>query len=317
MLPKEYSARKDFPLLTVLTAYFPDAIEALVELCKKGNAQHSVDANAVNPFKLDGDKVVWDRSKSTDQVNTAMRHLWDHERAKRGAGSVVDDDGILHVIKTAWRALAEAQLTIERGREDEERYLATVGNPPDPLEQTQELPTFSGFQPTGKHWSQELNDFLDGVSPYTSIGQQLDDYLDSVSPYTSDSVADAMKTGAGFLKVGFQDGKVVTERVRDPYDWLNDQLTAAAAEARGERPGEQEAELRFTPRLQFQLPLTDAVDDGPSIGDTVNFGCSCHPGEYKIIEIVDGFPLVESPDGKLRGWLTPDGVIPSYTYGGK
>lgn len=115
MLPADYKARKEFPLMTVLAAYFPDAIEALVDLCKQGNIQHTVDANAVNPFKLPGDTITWDRSKSMDQMNTLMRHAWDHERAKRSrdAHSVHDTDGVLHIVKVLWRAAAEAQLTIE------------------------------------------------------------------------------------------------------------------------------------------------------------------------------------------------------------
>lgn len=112
-LPTDYQGRKGFPLLTVLTAYFPDAVEALVELCKQGNVQHAVDANAVNPFKLEGDRVSWDRSKSMEQTETLMRHLWDHERGRRGAGNLVDADGQLHIVKVLWRAAAEAQLTIE------------------------------------------------------------------------------------------------------------------------------------------------------------------------------------------------------------
>lgn len=113
MLPTDHKARKEFPLLTVLSAYFPDAIEALVELCKAGNVQHNVSADAVNPFALPEDRITWDRSKSTDQVETLARHTWDHMRAKRGVGSVIDTDGHLHIIKAFWRAGAEAQLTIE------------------------------------------------------------------------------------------------------------------------------------------------------------------------------------------------------------
>lgn len=118
MLPTDYAARKDFPLLTVLTAYFPDAVEALVELCKAGNVQHDVGKDAVNPFTLPTDRVTWDRSKSTEQMETLMRHAWDHMRAKRGVGSVFDTDGHLHIIKTFWRAGAEAQLVIEAIRQE-------------------------------------------------------------------------------------------------------------------------------------------------------------------------------------------------------
>lgn len=117
-LPSEYAARKAFPILTVFCAYFPDAMEALVALCVQGNVQHKVDDSAVNPFKLPEDTITWDRSKSNDHGNTAMRHLWDHNRAKRGTGSVVDNDKVLHIVKAMWRTAAEAQLTIERLREE-------------------------------------------------------------------------------------------------------------------------------------------------------------------------------------------------------
>jgi hypothetical protein len=121
MLPTEYDARKNFPLLTVLTAYFPDAIEALVELCKKGQVQHKIDGPEVaktNPFYLPGDRVAWDRSKSTEELETLMRHLWDHTRAKRGdKNDMVDTDGVLHIVKVLWRAAAEAQKTIEAMRQ--------------------------------------------------------------------------------------------------------------------------------------------------------------------------------------------------------
>jgi hypothetical protein len=132
MLPTDHKARKDFPLLTVLSAYFPDAIEALVELCKAGNVQHNVSADAVNPFQLPEDRITWDRSKSTDQLETLMRHTWDHVRAKRGTGSVVDTDGHLHIIKAFWRAGAEAQQTIEALRKDAAAEEVLIPSDPGP-----------------------------------------------------------------------------------------------------------------------------------------------------------------------------------------
>jgi hypothetical protein len=126
-LPSDYNERKNFPLMTFLTAYFPDAIEALVELCKVGNSQHKIDDDAVNPFKLPGDRITWDRSKSTEELETAMRHLWDHTRAKRGVGELHDKDFVLHIVKAAWRTLAETQKTIEALRD------ARLINPEKPV----------------------------------------------------------------------------------------------------------------------------------------------------------------------------------------
>jgi hypothetical protein len=96
-LPNDYQARKDIPLFDFLTKYFPDAIVELVKVSVAGNKQH-------NP----GEPLHWSRGKSTDQLNTAMRHLFDH-----GAGNVTDTDGTMHLAKAAWRLLAEIQLLCE------------------------------------------------------------------------------------------------------------------------------------------------------------------------------------------------------------
>lgn len=118
-LPTEYDARKEFPLMTFLTAYFPDTIEALVALSIQGNVQHKIERPAEQPFYLDGDRIAWDRTKSKEELETMMRHAWDHTRAKRAddADALFDSDGHLHIIKTVWRAAAEAQKTIEMLRQ--------------------------------------------------------------------------------------------------------------------------------------------------------------------------------------------------------
>jgi hypothetical protein len=79
--------------------YFPDAIAAVAVVSKKGNDQH-------NP----GEPLHWAREKSTEQMDTAIRHCIDH-----GTGVVKDaKDDTYHLAKAAWRILAELQTTIER-----------------------------------------------------------------------------------------------------------------------------------------------------------------------------------------------------------
>jgi len=112
-LPSDYDGRKNFPLATFLTAYFPDGIEALVDLSIQGGKQHDIAVPKEQPFYRDGDRIAWDRTKSMEQCETAMRHLWDHMRALRGVGSLHDTDGKLHITKAFWRTGAETQLTIE------------------------------------------------------------------------------------------------------------------------------------------------------------------------------------------------------------
>lgn len=82
------------PLATGLLDYFPDALAAVAETSRAGNEQH-------NP----GEALHWDRSKSSDEANSLMRHLKD-----RGT---LDKDGIRHSAKVAWRALALLQREIE------------------------------------------------------------------------------------------------------------------------------------------------------------------------------------------------------------
>lgn len=77
--------------------YFPDALLAVAAVCKAGNDQH-------NP----GQPLHWAREKSTEQLDTALRHMMDH-----GLGTTKDTDNTWHLAKAAWRILAELQLTIE------------------------------------------------------------------------------------------------------------------------------------------------------------------------------------------------------------
>jgi len=72
--------RKERPVFTGVLKYFPDADKPL----------------------------HWDRSKSTDDYDALARHLID-------AGTI-DDDGIRHTAKVAWRALACLQKEIENER---------------------------------------------------------------------------------------------------------------------------------------------------------------------------------------------------------
>ena len=78
--------------------YFPNALLEVARVSKLGNDQH-------NP----GEPLHWAREKSTDQMNTAARHMLDHS-----TGNLKDTDGAWHLAKAIWRLCAELQLTIER-----------------------------------------------------------------------------------------------------------------------------------------------------------------------------------------------------------
>lgn len=88
------SDRKDYPIATGVLDYFPDAIREVARVSKVGNEQH-------NP----GEPMHWAREKSTDHADCIIRHMLDRGK--------LDDDGILHDAKVAWRALAMLQIALE------------------------------------------------------------------------------------------------------------------------------------------------------------------------------------------------------------
>ena len=81
--------RKATPVFSGVLKYFPNAIKYVSQVSKAGNDQHHPDK-----------PLHWDKSKSADEPDALVRHLIDHSI------NPVDDDGILHAGKVAWRALA-------------------------------------------------------------------------------------------------------------------------------------------------------------------------------------------------------------------
>lgn len=97
-MPDDALGRKRTPIASGVLDYFPDAIVAVAQVSWAGNEQH-------NP----GQPLHWDRSKSMDEADTAMRHFM-----QRGT---VDTDGQRHSAKAAWRLLALLQKEIEASRD--------------------------------------------------------------------------------------------------------------------------------------------------------------------------------------------------------
>lgn len=92
-------SRDDYPLFTGLLAYFPHALSEVARCSKVGNEQHNF-----------GEPLHWARHKSTAHADKIMRHLRD------SLFEPLDDDGVLHVVKVAWRALALAEEALEVSR---------------------------------------------------------------------------------------------------------------------------------------------------------------------------------------------------------
>ena len=114
-LPTDSKARKNVPLVRGCVFYFPDALAAVAELSQKGNDKH-------NP----GQPLHWSREKSNDHADCILRHIID---AGPEWTAVDAEDDVLHAVKVAWRALAMAQVAIEK-----RRGRAWVPVPPVPAE---------------------------------------------------------------------------------------------------------------------------------------------------------------------------------------
>lgn len=97
--------RKDMPVFSGVLKYFPDALKEVSRCSKAGNDQH----HAEKPLH-------WDKSKSTDNEDALTRHLIDHGQMVDNDQHPVDDDGILHLSKVAWRALASLQIFLEKNQ---------------------------------------------------------------------------------------------------------------------------------------------------------------------------------------------------------
>ena len=81
--------RKNTPVFSGVLKYFPNALKEVSKCSQAGNDQHHPDK-----------PLHWDMDKSKDEYDALTRHLIDHTI------NPVDTDGILHLTKVAWRALA-------------------------------------------------------------------------------------------------------------------------------------------------------------------------------------------------------------------
>lgn len=97
MKKNKHKLRKEMPVYSGVIKYFPDAIKYVSRVSFIGNEQH-------NP----GTPLHWDRSKSQDELDALARHLVDC--------GTLDDDGLYHDAKVAWRALANLQKLLENNK---------------------------------------------------------------------------------------------------------------------------------------------------------------------------------------------------------
>ena len=93
--------RKRTPVYSGVLKYFPEALKEIAKCSLAGNEQHHADK-----------PLHWDKNKSNDNEDALVRHLIDH------SVDPVDDDGILHLTKVAWRALASLEIYLENNKNE-------------------------------------------------------------------------------------------------------------------------------------------------------------------------------------------------------
>lgn len=88
--------RKSCPVVDGALMYFPRMLAAIARHSYKANAKH-------NP----GEPLHWARHKSTDHLNTALRHVMDHKMG-------VEFDGeYINIVAAGWRILAAGETWLE------------------------------------------------------------------------------------------------------------------------------------------------------------------------------------------------------------
>ena len=118
-LSADSKERKGIPLARGFLDYFPNAMAEVAKLSQLANEKH-------NP----GQEMHWSFGKSNDHADCELRHMIDR-------GEIDDEDGLLHDVKKAWRAMADLETTlIARGakpgrgvRISEEDLAALRGEP--------------------------------------------------------------------------------------------------------------------------------------------------------------------------------------------
>lgn len=133
MLPTDAKERKNLPIGTGVLDYFPDALAEVAKASVAGNKQH-----------LNGQPLRWDRSKSTDESDSLIRHFLERDK--------MDEDGVLHAGKLAWRALSYLQKLIESRREAEKvspengpKITVNLGRASDPIPSPAPAKVFYSF----------------------------------------------------------------------------------------------------------------------------------------------------------------------------
>lgn len=123
--------RKEIPLWSIMSRYFPDALAAVARHSKKANDKH-------NP----GEVLGWQRHKSGDHLECAARHLITPDE-------IDPDTGELELTGATWRCLAALQLREEKRLIDAgiKPLSGVIAPAPKPAAETDWIPWAGGKCP--------------------------------------------------------------------------------------------------------------------------------------------------------------------------
>lgn len=145
MMASDSAGRKKAPMARGLIDYFPAALEEVAKLSLYANEKH-------NP----GEEMHHSRGKSWDHADCIIRHLVD-----RGEE---DDDGFLHEVKVAWRALALLQEELEARGAPLTRAARLTPRPRALYDPTREAPLSDGPPPPSSPKGPGVSSYVTGYS---------------------------------------------------------------------------------------------------------------------------------------------------------
>jgi hypothetical protein len=112
ILPKDDKTRKGLPLLKQI-GYFPKALREITKVSVVNNVRY-------NPGR-DPSDINWARGKSTDQMGSGFRHIFEHEfggvifdEVPAEVAKVTGIDRVYVLAEAAWRIQAALELEIEK-----------------------------------------------------------------------------------------------------------------------------------------------------------------------------------------------------------
>jgi hypothetical protein len=99
LLPRDSAGRKRIPIVSGVLNYFPAALLEVAKVSKAGNDKH-------NP----GQPLHHARGKSTDHLDSAVRHIMEFEADHN---AIDPDTGVSVLASALWRVAAKLQEHLE------------------------------------------------------------------------------------------------------------------------------------------------------------------------------------------------------------